>query len=612
MARRTVGAGLVLVLAATPLAGCAAVLGIEDAEYRGDATVDGAEDAAEGGVVVDTADDVLLDTGADDTLADTGDDVAIDTGLDGAVVDTGGDAPLDTRVDGAIVDTAVDAPLDTGADVTLADGGDASDAKDAGADAPPDANPCNGVTCASPPVATCTSATTRRTYSATGTCSGGTCSYAPSDTACAFGCSGANCNVDPCLGVTCASPPPASCADGTTRRSYGTPGTCSTGACTYPPTDTPCPSAPPPTCADATTLRTFAGGACAAGVCSNRPTDSPCLGGWICTAGACTAPTAPTSCIGGGDGRSNCGPSGTESCCTSLLVSGNTTPSFSRSYDGVSSGYLDPQYLAQVTDFRLDKYEITVGRFRQYVDAVVAGWTPSAGAGKHTHLNGGNGLAATGYEPGWDAASWNTAANFPTSKATWDGASYLTSPNCTVYPTWTPSAGSNERKPINCLDWFDAAAFCIWDGGFLPSEAEWNYAASGGTEQRVYPWGPAAPGPNTSLAIYGCYYNGTGPGSCSGSTNVAPVGSAPAGNGKYGHSDLAGNVGEWTLDFYKSPYAESTIVDRAYLKYVAGMGRVMRGGAFSSGAGQLLTGFRVEITPTSRTASYGARCARTP
>ena len=47
---------------------------------------------------------------------------------------------------------------------------------------------------------------------------------------------------------------------------------------------------------------------------------------------------------------------------------------------------------------------------------------------------------------------------------------------------------------MNCVNWFEAYAFCIWDGGFLPSDTEWEYAAAGGSLQREYPWGSTAPG----------------------------------------------------------------------------------------------------------------------
>jgi cysteine-rich repeat protein len=138
----------------------------------------------------------------------------------------------------------------------------------------------------------------------------------------------------------------------------------------------------------------------------------------------CAPATEPPSCAGGGDGRTNCGLDGDESCCASLMVPGIDTPSFSRSYDGV--GFADDRWRAQVSSFRFDKYEITVGRFRTFVAAVVAGWKPPAGAGKHAHLNGGKGVAASGggFEPGWDP-SWVTSDDLPTDRATWDDRYHL-------------------------------------------------------------------------------------------------------------------------------------------------------------------------------------------
>jgi formylglycine-generating enzyme required for sulfatase activity len=50
---------------------------------------------------------------------------------------------------------------------------------------------------------------------------------------------------------------------------------------------------------------------------------------------------------------------------------------------------------------------------------------------------------------------------------------------CQMVPSWTDTAGANEALPMNCLTWYAAFAFCVWDGGFLPTEAEWNYAATG-------------------------------------------------------------------------------------------------------------------------------------
>jgi formylglycine-generating enzyme required for sulfatase activity len=100
----------------------------------------------------------------------------------------------------------------------------------------------------------------------------------------------------------------------------------------------------------------------------------------------------------------NCGPGGNENCCTSLEVTGGT---FFRTYvndGGGPTGEADP---ATVSAFRLDKYAVTVGRFRQFAAAWSAGYRPPPGSGKHTYLNGGQGLGNAGgpvgvpYEPGW-------------------------------------------------------------------------------------------------------------------------------------------------------------------------------------------------------------------
>ncbi len=55
------------------------------------------------------------------------------------------------------------------------------------------------------------------------------------------------------------------------------------------------------------------------------------------------------------------------------------------------------------------------------------------------------------------------------------------------YPGGAP--GTNETYAINCMTWYEAFAFWVWAGGRLPIEAEWEYAAAGGDENRLYPWG---------------------------------------------------------------------------------------------------------------------------
>jgi formylglycine-generating enzyme required for sulfatase activity len=295
----------------------------------------------------------------------------------------------------------------------------------------------------------------------------------------------------------------------------------------------------------------------------------------------------------------DCGPSN-ESCCTSLDVTGGA---FYRTYSNSGSGPRGEAFLATVSAFRLDKYDVTVGRFRQFVEAWNggAGWMPTQGSGKHTHLNGGQGLANSGSGAGNYEAGWATSDNGNISPT--DTNLACDSPNA----TWTNASAGNEKLPINCVNWWESYAFCIWDGGFLPSEAEWEYAAAGGSQQREYPWGTAAPGTANQYSIYGCYYP-SGTGSCSGVSNIAPVGTATLGAGLWGQLDLAGEVLEWNLDWYATYVDPCT--DCASL--TAASGGVFRGSGFGYAASYLPPPTRYSNSPTARGYGLGFRCARTP
>jgi formylglycine-generating enzyme required for sulfatase activity len=275
---------------------------------------------------------------------------------------------------------------------------------------------------------------------------------------------------------------------------------------------------------------------------------------------------------------------------------------------------------ATVSDFRLDKFEVTVGRFRVFVNEVVlTKWNPPPGAGRHTHLPGGGLKLAdgSGIELGWNGQS-----ALPTVKGEWD---LKLTPNA-FQCTWTKDPGPNEKLPINCITWPEAYAFCIWDGGFLPSEMEWNYAVTGPsalsdcTDQHVYPWGNDAPDP-MKLLIYGCGYptpevNEAEPwliGKCdsTGAKNIAPVGWRPAGDGPFGHSDLAGSVLEWTLDTFAPPPTKEcencTVIDGTSTN------RIVRGEPFWSGAVTPTAAHRTQRRQDDYRSDYvGVRCARSP
>ncbi len=186
----------------------------------------------------------------------------------------------------------------------------------------------------------------------------------------------------------------------------------------------------------------------------------PCADYQICVGGT---RVVPLSCIAGG-ATSRCGPDG------GLPVQG---ASFVQEYERTS--FADSRAPATISSFRFDNYEVTVGRYRQFVDAVlgtIPRWTPDAGSGKHVHLNDGNGLLAIAagapHEFSWNPTWENGASHVFLNGPNWRQS--FTQTWCRAQEqTYTAAPGGHEQLPINCYNWYEAYALCIWDGGFLPS-----------------------------------------------------------------------------------------------------------------------------------------------
>jgi sulfatase modifying factor 1 len=324
------------------------------------------------------------------------------------------------------------------------------------------------------------------------------------------------------------------------------------------------------------------------------------VGGGLGTAGSAGSAGSGGSAEGGGGTPGIPGQSCTglttechgESCCAKPVVPSGTFM-MGRSATVSASDYTAdgqasevPEHSVTVSSFTLDKYEVTVGRFRQFLAAYEAGWRPVDGDGAHPNIEGS----------GWDSA-WN--ASLPA-----DGTTLTTNLKCDPsYQTWTNTAGPNEEYPINCVNWYEAMAFCLWDGGRLPTEAEWEYAAAGGSEERLYPWGSALPSVETARA--NSSYSDASP--------YIQVGSHPTGAGKWGQEDMAGSMYEWVYDGYQEDWystPESRGVDVSCL--IAPSYRVRRGGTWGGFDEMLRAAFRDPYLPENRYYRLGFRCAGVP
>jgi formylglycine-generating enzyme required for sulfatase activity len=185
--------------------------------------------------------------------------------------------------------------------------------------------------------------------------------------------------------------------------------------------------------------------------------------------------------------------------------------------------------------YRIGRYPVTVEEYRRFVE-----------------------------DDGYQAERWWSAGGFGKFKGPekWDEQ--------LLHPNW----------PVTWVSWYEAAAYCAWAGGRLPSEAEWERAARGVAGRR-YPWGD--PEPDEARANFDMKVG-----------KPTPVGLYPAGATPEGIADMAGNVWEWTDDWYD----EAKTV------------RVLRGGAFDDYARLLRASSRGWVVPDSRFYVIGFRCVR--
>lgn len=225
-----------------------------------------------------------------------------------------------------------------------------------------------------------------------------------------------------------------------------------------------------------------------------------CGVGAECASGACRPMSAGAS--------PSCSPPAPVGC-GSVSVAGATVALG----DAMDASAAPVQSMIAVSSFAMDRYEVTVGRFRRFWDA------------GHSNVGG-------------------RAVRYPSGMLALDDS---VSPPGVRY--WTPSCNFSDvptlrdDHPMNCLTWGTAQAFCVWDGGRLPTEAEWELAARG-ADGRVTPWGGATGTPPACVSYF-IRRDGT----CA--ENDAPYADGATRTGIW---NLIGNVAELTADRFV-PYS---------------------------------------------------------
>lgn len=253
---------------------------------------------------------------------------------------------------------------------------------------------------------------------------------------------------------------------------------------------------------------------------------------------------------------------------------------------GRSTGPADqkPRHTVTLSGFRIDRMEVTNAAFAEYLNALSLPMRGSFGIGGMS-ARGGSAEAARLLMEGREGSG-----RYPIIALDDDQARIV------LREGRFEAADGYEDHPVAETTWAGARAYCLWRGTDLPSEAEWE-AAARGLDDRLYPWGDAAPTKATTFV--------------SGRTGVTgTVGQRPAGASPFGVLDMAGGMAEWTLSL-KRPY--SYVADDGREALGRAGERVTRGGdyLYDSSAATLTVSHRNGFSnaPERGHRHIGFRCA---
>jgi formylglycine-generating enzyme required for sulfatase activity len=237
-----------------------------------------------------------------------------------------------------------------------------------------------------------------------------------------------------------------------------------------------------------------------------------------------------------------------------------------------------PQHTIYLDAFWIDQTEVTVAMFRTFVEA-------------------------TGYEITAEIAGWGQPWREGPMEEEWPQV-----PGADWQHPRGPESIAEDNHPVVQVSWEDAAAYCEWAGGRLPTEAQWEKAARG-TDGRIWPWGNTYDGIRGSFCEAQCPIERWRDDSCDdGYAFTAPVGSFPSGASPYGALDMAGNVWEWVADWYDEGYYGDSPTENPSGP-PSGSERAMRGGAWYDNEPWVRCTVRHQNPPWSRCDDVGFRCA---
>lgn len=285
----------------------------------------------------------------------------------------------------------------------------------------------------------------------------------------------------------------------------------------------------------------------------------------------------------------SCLPSPVPGCGMEFIPGGTFTQGDPGALDSMAPGMraAPVQVGVRVSPFVLDRYEVTVARFRPF-------W---ASTGRAVADGGVN------YPGGVVPWSGGVLAPCVTGEACQNGTSAVVACN------WTAGPSDREGHPVNCVDWMTAQAFCVWDGGRLPTEAEWEFAArSADTAGHPYPWG-VMPDPPTDAYVCWSGVNAR-TGTCLVENLTGFTGRSP-----FGVRHMSGNVWEWVADaqalYTATPcWGRVGAVDPVCVGSATSRRMTRGGGTLSAEASDVRAASRNGRAITDRWHHVGFRCAR--